>query len=71
MVSLVFVWQFGVYLGLCRIRLVWGSCKVLRFVEDSVNGSKHCKLQRISLRYASKGSFGTIFGQHKNAMRRR
>ena len=47
------------------------SFKFLRFVEVSVNSSKHCKLLRISLRDASNGDFGPVLGKRKNAMRRR
>ena len=43
----------------------------MRFVEVSVDGSKHCKLRRISVNNASKGDFGTVLGKYKNAMRRR
>ena len=43
----VFIWGwFRVGLGfvyaLFRVSLFWCSSKVLRFVEVSVNGSKHC-----------------------------
>ena len=60
---------FGVYLELGYL----GVLSVLLFVEVdvSVNGSKHCKLPRISLRYASKGDFGTALGKRENAMRSR
>ena len=45
--------------------------QLLPFVEVLLNGSKLCKLQRICLKHASNGDFGTILGKRKNAMRRR
>ena len=45
--------------------------QLLPFVEVLLNGSKHCKLQRICLGHASKGDFGAISAKRKNAMRRR
>ena len=63
-VGVDFLWD------LFRLKLFWCSCKVLRFVEVSVNGSKHCKLRRISSRYPAKCDFGTFLAKCENAMKR-
>jgi hypothetical protein len=62
---------YGFRVPTWKSRAFWGSFKVLRFVDVLVIGSKHCKLQRMSLRYSSTGNFGTVLGKRKNARRRR
>ena len=49
--------DLGFVEGLFRVRLFWCSFKVFRFVEVLVDGLKHCKFRRISLRHAPKNDF--------------
>ena len=49
--------DLGFVEGLFRVRLFWCSFKVFRFVEVLVDGLKHCKFRRISLRHAPKVDF--------------